>query len=220
MKHSALLLGLTAIATTSVFATSAQATTLVTSLPIQFVTTSGGFLPGAGAPNPVTGISASITGSGSGDTLPFNPSTGGAILSNFVAANVTGTYNYNGTDAADFLRFDLIAGDSTDPNDGTFSSVFGSFLGSGATTGSGAFDFDLSAFVPPNANKFLAIHFRQFSQLGTTTSSHGATKLLITTKVPHPIPEPSNMAGLGLLGIGLAASLTRKKLQAKTKVAA
>ena len=208
MKHSALLLGLAAIASTGVFATSAQAATLVTSLPIQFVTTSGGFTPTGVAPNPATGISANINGTGAGSTIPFNPSTGGAILSNFKAANVTGTYNYNGS-AGGFLQFDLLASPTSN---GTFSSVFNNVIASGATTSSGAFNLDLSSVVPANANKFLAIQFSG----ANAVSSHGSTQLLITTHVP----EPSNVAGLGLLGVGLAASLTRKKLQAKTKVAA
>jgi len=213
MKHTALLLGLTAIATTGVFATSAQAASLVTSLPIEFVTTSGGFTAGAGAPNPVTGISASINGSGAGSTIPFNPSTGGAIISNFIAANATGSFSYGAFSSGNSLQFDLLAGSTSG---GPFSSVFNSVLASGAKLiNNTPFNFDLSSAVAANANKFLAIQF-SVSGSGFPLVSLSSTKLLITTKVP----EPSNLLGMGLLGVGLAASLTRKKLQAKTKVAA
>jgi len=216
VKHSALLLGLSAIASTSVFATSAQAASLVTSLPIEFVTTSGGFTAGAGAPNPVTGISASInSSSGAGSTIPFNPSTGGAIITNFIAANATGSYGYSGYDAADFLRFDLLAGNNP-TLDGTFSSVFGSVLASGNKSTDGSFNFDLSSAVAANANKFLAVQFSGSLSLFSFTEL-SSIKLLFTTKA---VPEPSNLLGMGLLGVGIAASLTRKKLQAKTKVAA
>jgi PEP-CTERM motif len=196
-------LAITSLTTVALVAPAAHASNLVTSLPIQFVTTSGGFVPGAGAPNPVTGISATITGVGAGSTIPFNPTTGGAILPNFVAANAVGNYTFTGAALDDFFRFDLLS-------DGT--SVFNSVIASGVGTVNGSFNLDLSSVVPAFANTNLVV---QFSGGGATAlTNHGATRLLITTRVP----EPGTVAALGLLGAGLAASSVRKKFSGKTKI--
>jgi PEP-CTERM motif len=189
---------LSTFATVALVAPAVQAANLVTSLPIQFVTTTGGFTSPStppGPPSPITGISATIDGTGSGSTIPFNPSTGGAILSNFVGANVVFDYV-----AGNPLTFDLLS-------DG--GSVFTQTV---STTGS--YNIDLSSVVPTFANTDLVVQFSVLSGTGITSIS--GTKLLITTRTP----EPATMAGIGLLGMGLAASATRRKLQekAKTKV--
>lgn len=196
-------LAITSFATVALVSPAVHAANLVTSLPIQFVTTSGGFVPGSGAPDPVNGISATIAGIGSGGTIPFNPTTGGAILSNFVAANVVGNYSFTGVDSGDFFSFDLLSNGV---------SVFNQTIASGPGTLSGSFNLDLSSVVPIFANTDLVV---QFSGGGANAfTSHGQTRLLITTSVP----EPGNVMGLGLLGAGLAASSVRKKFQSKTKV--
>lgn len=200
-------LAVTSFATATLVAPAAHATNLaVTSLPIQFVTTSGGFSSPStppGSPDPVNGISATITGIGAGSTIPFNPTTGGAILSNFVAANVVGNYTFTGADPGDFFQFDLLSNGS---------SVFTNVIASGVGTASGSFNLDLSSVVPTVANTNLVV---QFSGGGANAfTSHGATRLLITTHVP----EPGTVAALGFLGAGLAASSVRKKFSGKTKV--
>jgi hypothetical protein len=197
---------LSTFATVALVAPAVQAGTLVTSLPIVFETTTGGFTPTLPAPNPGSGIGATIIDEGQGDTIPFTPATGGAILANFVGAKALGSFDYQSSDDEASLQFDLVA-------DGL--SVFNRVLASGAGLFDGDFNFDLSAVVPPNFNSSLFIHFRQ---TGFATSTLAGVKLEITTNT-H-VPEPSSVVGLGLLGMGLAGAATRRKLQekAKTKV--
>lgn len=197
---------LSTFATVSLVAPAVQAGTLVTSLPIVFETFEGGFTPTTPTQDPINGIGATIIDEGQGDTEPFTPATGGAILANFVAANALGSFDYQSADDTASLQFDLVAG-------GT--SVFNRVLASGSGLFDGDFNFDLSAVVPPNFNLPLFIHFRQ---TGTATSTLAGVKLEITTNT-H-VPEPSSVLGLGLLGMGLAGAATRRKLQekAKTKV--
>jgi hypothetical protein len=194
---------LSTFATVALVAPAVQAGTLVTSLPIIFETTTGGFGPLPPAPNPTDGIDADIFGAGTGSTIPFTPATGGAILANFVGANVSGSFDYSSQDTQGLLEFDLIA-------DG--NSVFSATLASGAGVFSGPFNFDLSAVVPPNFNNSL---FIQFSQTGNPASALTDVKLEITTNT-H-VPEPSSVVGLGLLGMGLAGAVTRRQLQEKSK---
>jgi hypothetical protein len=189
---------LSTFATVALVAPAVQAANLVTSLPIQFVTTTGGFTSPStppGFPNPINGISATIDGIGSGSTIPFNPTTGGAILPNFIAANVVFDYV-----AGNPLTFNLLS-DGVSVFDDTFDT-------------SGSYNIDLSAIVPTVANTDLVVQFSVLSGTGITSIS--GTKLLITTRTP----EPGTMAAIGLLGMGLAGAATRRKLQekAKTKV--
>lgn len=189
---------LSTFATVALVAPAVQAGTLVTPLPIQFVTVTGGFTSPStppGTPDPINGISATINGTGSGSTIPFNPTTGGAILSNFLGANVL--FNYT---AGNPLTFDLLSNGSS-----VFTDSF-------STTGS--YNIDLKNFVPVYANTELAIQFSVLS--GTGTTSINGVKLQITTKTP----EPGAMTAIGLFGLGLASAATRRQLQekAKTKV--
>ncbi|TRU95839.1 MAG: PEP-CTERM sorting domain-containing protein [Microcystis wesenbergii Mw_QC_B_20070930_S4] len=189
---------LSTFATVALVAPAVQAGTLVTSLPLQFVTVTGGFSSPStppGGPDPINGISATINGTGSGSTIPFNPTTGGAILGNFLGANVL--FNYV---AGNPLTFDLLSN-----NTSVFNQSF-------STTGS--YNIDLASVVPGVANTDLVVRFSVLSGTGTTSIS--GVKLQITTKTP----EPGNMTAIGLLGLGLAGAATRRQLQekAKTKV--
>lgn len=189
---------LSTFATVALVAPAVQAGTLVTSLPIQFVTVTGGFTSPStppGTPDPINGISATINGTGSGSTIPFNPTTGGAILSNFLGANVL--FNYT---AGNLLTFDLLSNGSS-----VFTDSF-------STTGS--YNIDLKSIVPSVANTDLVVQFSVLS--GTGTTSINGVKLQITTKTP----EPGAMTAIGLFGLGLAGAATRRQLQekAKTKV--
>jgi hypothetical protein len=189
---------LSTFATVALVAPAVQAATLVTSLPIQFVNVTGGFTSPStppGTSDPINGISATINGIGSGSTLPFNPTTGGAILGNFVAANVL--FNYT---AGDPLTFDLLSNGSSVFTD-TFSIT-------------GNYNIDLTSVVPGVANTNLVVQFSVLS--GTGTTGINGVKLEITTKTP----EPGTMTAIGLLGLGLAGAATRRQLQekAKTKV--
>ncbi|MDT3676243.1 PEP-CTERM sorting domain-containing protein [Microcystis wesenbergii] len=189
---------LSTFATVALVAPAVQAATLVTSLPIQFVNVTGGFTSPStppGSPDPINGISATINGAGSGSTIPFNPTTGGAILGNFVAANVL--FNYT---AGDPLTFDLLSNGSSVFTD-TFSIT-------------GNYNIDLTSVVPGVANTNLVVQFSVLS--GTGTTGINGVKLEITTKTP----EPGTMTAIGLLGLGLAGAATRRQLQekAKTKV--
>jgi hypothetical protein len=197
---------LSTFATVALVAPAVQAGTLVTSLPIVFETTTGGFEPFGDAPDPTNGISADIISAGTGSTIPFIPSTGGAILANFLGANVLGSFVYDSEDEESILEFDLLANGV---------SVFSSILAQGDDSTSGSFNFDLSGVVPDNFTNALVV---QFSQTGEAISSLTGVKLEITTNT-H-VPEPSSVVGLGLLGMGLAGAATRRKLQekAKTKV--
>ena len=197
---------LSTFATVALVAPAVQAG--VISIPISFVTVTGGFSSPStppGGPDPINGISATINGTGSGSTIPFTPATGGA-LSDFVAANALGSYTYQSSDINAKLEFDLLAG-------GT--SVFNQVLSNGiGTISSTPFNFDLSAVVPPNFNLPLVIRFLQTGN--SVSSTLAGVKLEITTKTP----EPGNMTAIGLLGLGLAGAATRRQLQekAKTKV--
>lgn len=187
---------LSTFATVALVAPAVQA--LVTPLPIQFVTVTGGFTSPStppGSPDPINGISATIDGTGSGSSIPFNPTTGGAILGNFVAANVL--FNYT---AGDPLTFDLLSNGSSVFTD-TFSIT-------------GNYNIDLTSVVPGVANTNLVVQFSVLS--GTGTTGINGVKLEITTKTP----EPGTMTAIGLLGLGLAGAATRRQLQekAKTKV--
>ncbi|GAL92310.1 MAG: PEP-CTERM sorting domain-containing protein [Microcystis wesenbergii TW10] len=189
---------LSTFATVALVAPAVQAATLVTSLPIQFVNVTGGFTSPStppGTSDPINGISATINGAGSGSTIPFNPTTGGAILGNFVAANVL--FNYT---AGDPLTFDLLSNGSSVFTD-TFSIT-------------GNYNIDLTSVVPGVANTNLVVQFSVLS--GTGTTGINGVKLEITTKTP----EPGTMTAIGLLGLGLAGAATRRQLQekAKTKV--
>jgi hypothetical protein len=189
---------LSTFATVALVAPAVQAATLVTSLPIQFVNVTGGFTSPStppGTSDPINGISATINGIGSGSTIPFNPTTGGAILGNFVAANVL--FNYT---AGDPLTFDLLSNGSSVFTD-TFSIT-------------GNYNIDLTSVVPGVANTNLVVQFSVLS--GTGTTGINGVKLEITTKTP----EPGTMTAIGLLGLGLAGAATRRQLQekAKTKV--
>jgi len=189
---------LSTFATVALVAPALQAATLVTSLPIQFVNVTGGFTSPStppGTSDPINGISATINGAGSGSTIPFNPTTGGAILGNFVAANVL--FNYT---AGDPLTFDLLSNGSSVFTD-TFSIT-------------GNYNIDLTSVVPGVANTNLVVQFSVLS--GTGTTGINGVKLEITTKTP----EPGTMTAIGLLGLGLAGAATRRQLQekAKTKV--
>ncbi|MFM2028139.1 MAG: hypothetical protein RLZZ339_2856 [Cyanobacteriota bacterium] len=189
---------LSTFATVALVAPAVQAATLVTSLPIQFVNVTGGFTSPStppGSPDPINGISATINGIGSGSSIPFNPTTGGAILGNFVAANVL--FNYT---AGDPLTFDLLSNGSSVFTD-TFSIT-------------GNYNIDLTSVVPGVANTNLVVQFSVLS--GTGTTGINGVKLEITTKTP----EPGTMTAIGLLGLGLAGAATRRQLQekAKTKV--
>jgi len=195
---------LSTFATVALVAPAVQAATLVTSLPIQFVNVTGGFTSPStppGTSDPINGISATINGAGSGSTIPFNPTTGGAILGNFVAANVL--FNYT---AGDPLTFDLLSR----PNPSSvFTSVFNQVF---STTG--PYNIDLTSVVPGVANTELVVQFSVLS--GTGKTEINGVKLEITTKTP----EPGTMTSIGLLGLGLAGAATRRQLQekAKTKV--
>ncbi|MCZ8037606.1 MAG: PEP-CTERM sorting domain-containing protein [Microcystis sp. LE17-20A] len=189
---------LSTFATVALVAPAVQAATLVTSLPIQFVNVTGGFTSPStppGTSDPINGISATINGIGSGSTIPFNPTTGGAILGNFVAANVL--FNYT---AGDPLTFDLLSNGSSVFTD-TFSIT-------------GNYNIDLTSVVPGVANTNLVVQFSVLS--GTGTTGINGVKLEITTKTP----EPGTMTAIGLLGLGLAGAATRRQLpeKAKTKV--
>ncbi|TRT89250.1 MAG: PEP-CTERM sorting domain-containing protein [Microcystis aeruginosa Ma_OC_H_19870700_S124] len=189
---------LSTFATVALVAPAVQAATLVTSLPIQFVNVTGGFTSPStppGTSDPINGISATINGAGSGSTIPFNPTTGGAILGNFVAANVL--FNYT---AGDPLTFDLLSNGSSVFTD-TFSIT-------------GNYNIDLTSVVPGVANTNLVVQFSVLS--GTGTTGINGVKLEITTKTP----EPGTMTAIGLLGLGLAGAATRRQLpeKAKTKV--
>jgi hypothetical protein len=194
---------LSTFATVALVAPAVQAGTLVTSLPIIFETTTGGFTPTGTFPDSTNGISADIENAGSGSTDPFVPSTGGAILANFVAANALGLFVYDSNDTSSVLQFDFLA-------DGV--SIFSGVLAQGINSISGPFNFDLSGLVPSNFAKALAI---QFTQTGDAITSLTNVKLEITTNT-H-VPEPSSVVGLGLLGMGLAGAVTRRKLQEKSK---
>jgi hypothetical protein len=186
---------LSTFATVALVAPAVQAGTLVTSLPLQFVNVTGGFTSPStppGTPDPINGISATINGTGSGSTIPFNPTTGGAILSNFLGANVL--FNYV---AGNPLTFDLLSNGSSVFNQ-TFSAT-------------NSYNIDLSSVVPGVANTALVVKFSVLSGDGTTNID--GVKLLITTKTP----EPGTLTGLGLLGMGLAGAVTRRKLQEKSK---
>ncbi|GCL52299.1 hypothetical protein NIES3804_38880 [Microcystis aeruginosa NIES-3804] len=205
MKSHHVAVLLSSFATVALVAPAVQAATLVTSLPIVFQTTTGGFSPTGPTPDPINGIGAKITDAGQGDTVPFTPATGGAILSNFIAANVLGSFTYQSSDVNAKLEFDLVAG-------GT--SVFNQVLASGTNTiATTPFNFDLSAVVPPNFNLPLFLHF---NQTGSVLSTLAGVKLQITTKTT----EPGTMSAIGLFGLGLAGAATCRKLQekAKTKV--
>ncbi|TRU96438.1 MAG: PEP-CTERM sorting domain-containing protein [Microcystis wesenbergii Mw_QC_S_20081001_S30D] len=196
---------LSTFATVALVAPAVQAGTLVTSLPIVFVDKTGGFVPTSPTQDPINGIGATIINAGQGDTEPFTPATGGAILGNFVAANALGSFTYQSSDVNAKLEFALVAG-------GT--SVFNQVLAGGIDTiAKTPFNFALSAVVPPNFDRSLFIHFRQ---TGNALSTLAGVKLQITTKTP----EPGNMTTIGLLGLGLAGAATRRQLQekAKTKV--
>lgn len=199
-------LAITSFATAALIAPAVQAQT-VTSLPLEFINIGGGFDPtGFPAPAPVNGIGADITGGGFGRTIPFNPTTGGAILANFLGANVVGRFDYTGTSPGDSLEFNLSNG----------SFAFTTILAFGENSIlDQAFNFDLSAVVPLFANTDLVVEFLQIDGGGTPVSTLSGVRLLITTT-----PEPGTVAGLGLLGAGLAASSLRKKSQRKnvTKV--
>ncbi|MCZ8098084.1 MAG: PEP-CTERM sorting domain-containing protein [Burkholderiales bacterium] len=189
---------LSTFATVALVAPAVQAATLVTSLPIQFVNVTGGFTSPStppGTSDTINGISATINGAGSGSTIPFNPTTGGAILGNFVAANVL--FNYT---AGDPLTFDLLSNGSSVFTD-TFSIT-------------GNYNIDLTSVVPGVANTNLVVQFSVLS--GTGTTGINGVKLEITTKTP----EPGTMTAIGLLGLGLAGAATRRQLpeKAKTKV--
>jgi hypothetical protein len=195
---------LSTFATVALVAPAVQAGTLVTSLPIIFETFEGGFTPTIPTQDPINGIGATIIDEGQGDTEPFTPATGGAILANFIGANALGSFAYESADDAASLQFDLVAGGV---------SVFNQVLASGAgIVDDTLFNFDLSAVVPPNFNLPLFIHFRQ---TGIATSTLEGVKLEITTNT-H-VPEPSSVVGLGLLGMGLAGAVTRRQLQEKSK---
>lgn len=200
---------LSTFATVALVAPAVQAGTLVTSLPIVFQTTTGGFNspssppPPSGTPDPINGIGATITNAGQGDTDPFTPATGGAILGNFIAANVLGSFTYDSSDVNAKLEFDLFA-------HGTH--VFNQVLASGVSTvPSTPFNFDVSSVVPTNFSLPL---FIRFAQTGTSVySTLAGVKIKITTKTP----EPGTMTAIGLLGLGLAGAATRRQLQEKTK---
>lgn len=190
---------LSTFATVALVAPAVQA--LVTPLPIQFVTVTGGFTSPStppGSPDPINGISATIDGTGSGSSIPFNPTTGGAILSNFLAANVL--FNYVDGNP---VTFDLLSRpDKNSPFTSVFNQVF-------STT---AFhNIDLTSVVPGVANTELIIQFSVLS--GTGKTEINGVKVEITTKTP----EPGTMTAIGLLGLGLAGAATRRQLQEKTK---
>lgn len=200
---------LSTFATVALVAPAVQAGTLVTSLPIVFETFDGGFNspssppPSGGTPDPINGISATITNAGQGDTDPFTPATGGAILGNFIAANVLGSFTYQSSDANAKLEFDLFA-------HGTH--VFNNVLASGIDTiTSTPFNFNVSSVVPTNFSLPL---FIRFTQTGSNVSSTLAgVKIEITTKTP----EPGTRTAIGLLGLGLAGAAIRRQLPEKTK---
>ncbi|NCQ91699.1 MAG: PEP-CTERM sorting domain-containing protein [Microcystis aeruginosa LG13-03] len=194
---------LSTFATVALVAPAVQAGTLVTSLPIVFETTTGGFSPTAPTQDPINGIGATITNAGQGDTDPFTPATGGAILGNFIAANVLGSFTYQSSDANAKLEFDLFA-------HGTH--VFNSVLASGVDNiASTSFNFNVSSVVPTNFSLPL---FIRFTQTGTSVSSTLAgVKIEITTKTP----EPGTRTAIGLLGLGLAGAAIRRQLPEKTK---
>ena len=197
---------LSTFATVALVAPAVQAGTLVTSLPIVFVDKTGGFVPTSPTQDPINGIGATITNAGQGDTEPFTPADEGAILGNFVAANVLGSFTYQSSDVSAKLEFDLVAGGTS-----VFNQVLAGGIGTIAST---PFNFDLSAVVPPNFDRSLFIHF---NQTGTSVlSTLAGVKLQITTKTP----EPGTMTTIGLFGLGLAGAAARRQLQekAKTKV--
>ena len=139
MRSHQVALLLSTFATVALVAPAVQAGTLVTSLPIVFETFDGGFSPTSPTQDPINGIGANITNAGQGNTDPFTPETGGAILGNFVAANVLGSFTYQSSDVNAKLEFDLVAG-------GT--SVFNQVLAGGNNTiASTPFNFDLSAEI-------------------------------------------------------------------------
>ncbi|MFM2378718.1 MAG: hypothetical protein RLZZ143_1296 [Cyanobacteriota bacterium] len=192
---------LSTFATVALVAPAVQAGTLVTSLPVQFVTVTGGFTSPStppGSPDPINGISATIDGTGSGSTIPFNPTTGGAILSNFVGANVL--FNYV---AGNPLTFDLFS--RPDPSS-VFTSVFNQVF-----SATGPYNIDLTSVVPGVASTELMIQFSVLS--GTGKTEINGVKVEITTKTP----EPGTMTAIGLFGLGLAGAATRRQLQEKTK---
>ncbi len=201
MRSHQVAVVLSTFATVALVAPAVQAGTLVTSLPVEFVTITGGFIPTAPAPNPTVGIGATINGTGSGSTLPFNPTTGGAILDNFLGTNVL--FNYV---AGNPLTFHLY---SRPDSSSAFTSIFNQVF---STTGS--YNIDLKSFVPGVANTELMIEFSVLSGTGITTIN--GVKVEITTRTP----EPGTMTAIGLLGLGLAGAATRRQLQekAKTKV--
>jgi len=195
MRSHQLAVLLSTFATAALVAPAVQAGTLVTSLPIQFVTVTGGFSSPStppGSSDPINGISATINGTGSGSTIPFNPTTGGAILGNFLGANVLFDYV-----AGDTLTFDLLS-NGTSVAHQSFST-------------SGSYNIDLKSVVPNYANTNLVVQFSVLSGTGTTSIS--GVKLQITTKTP----EPGTITAIGLLGLGLAGAATRRKLQEKAK---
>lgn len=198
MRSHQLAVLLSTFATAALVAPAVQAGTLVTSLPIQFVTVTGGFSSPStppGSSDPINGISATINGTGSGSTIPFNPTTGGAILSNFLGANVL--FNYV---AGNALTFDLLSN--------------GTSVATQSFSTSGSYNIDLASVVPVYANTDLVVQFSVLSGTGITSIS--GVKLQITTKTT----EPGTMTAIGLLGLGLAGAVTRRQLQekAKTKV--
>jgi hypothetical protein len=198
MRSHQLAVLLSTFATAALVAPAVQAGTLVTSLPIQFVTVTGGFSSPStppGSSDPINGISATINGTGSGSTIPFNPTTGGAILSNFLGANVL--FNYV---AGNALTFDLLSN--------------GTSVATQSFSTSGSYNIDLASVVPVYANTDLVVQFSVLSGTGITSIS--GVKLQITTKTT----EPGTMTAIGLLGLGLAGAATRRQLQekAKTKV--
>lgn len=208
MRSHQIAVLLSTFATVALVAPAVQAGTLVTSLPIVFQTTTPSFNspssppPPSGNPDPINGIGATITNAGQGDTDPFTPATGGAILGNFIAANVLGSFTYQSSDANAKLEFDLFA-------HGTH--VFNSVLASGvANITSTPFNFDVSSVVPTNFSLPL---FIRFTQTGNALSTLAGVKIEITTKTP----EPGTMTAIGLLGLGLAGAATRRQLQEKTK---